>query len=114
MPKAKPILYLGTLFPSQYALAKHLGISQPQIHRRIRRGTLESPKDTRLNLLLGPLSNCQPVSALGHYWPSQKTAAADLGVSANAVSKALSEGRFEELVRRRLGPKAGMAPSAKE
>lgn len=114
MPKAKPILYLGTLFPSQHALAKHLGITYSSVHSRIRRGTLEQDNDTRLNLLLGPLSNRQPVSAHGHYWPSQKAAAKDLGVTTSAVSKALEKGTFDRLVLRRLGPKDGMAHSPRE
>lgn len=114
MPKAKPVLYEGVLFPSQHALARHLGLTQSTVHLRIHQGTLEQDNDTRLNLLLGPPSNRQPVSAHGHYWPSQKAAAIDLGVTASAVSKALEKGRFDRMVLRKLGPKDGMAPSPRE
>ena len=117
MPQAKPILYKGTFFPSQRALARHLGVSQSSIHLRLRRGTLEEnngPNPHPYPLFLGPLANCQPVSALGHHWPSQQAAATALGVTATAVCKALNKGRFEELVRRKLGPKDGMAPSPRE
>lgn len=114
MPKPKPVRYLNTLFPSQRALARHLGISQSSVHFRIRRGILEQDNDTNPAYLLGPLSNRQPVSALGHYWPSQAAAAVALGVTDSAVSKALNDGKFEELVRRKLGPRDNMAPSPKE
>ena len=114
MAKAKPVLYEGVLFPSQHALARHLGITQSKVYYLLNRGPVEDRKDPRLNLLLGPLSNRQPVSAHGHHWDSQTDAAKDLGVSTTYVSRCLDRGIFDRLVLRKLGPKDGMAPSPRE
>ena len=113
-----PITYRGQLFPSQRALALHLSVSEPTVSRAIRTGRVDrlgtgSPTGTEL-VELGRVARNQPCAALGWTWPSQLDAAIALGVTTAAVSKALNRGRFESMVRQRLGQKLGMAPSAGE
>jgi len=100
----KPVSRDGIAYPSQSALGAALGVSRATVSKAIQRNRLDRLGTGSTSGRLG----CQrpglwnPVSALGHHWPSQRHCAAELGVSDKTVHSALQRGRFDALVAKHL------------
>jgi hypothetical protein len=90
------ITHGGVTYRSMAALARALGLSRQRVHQAYRCGTMHTLGAGSARL--AGQQRCQPVAAHGFWWPSQKAAAADLGVPQSRVCRALQDGRFEDLV----------------
>jgi hypothetical protein len=103
----KPIPYDGKVYPSQAALARALGLTRSTVSFAIRHGRIDTlGTGTKSGWANVKDSRCQPVSAHGWHWPSQKAAAKALNCDEGTVSDNLNRGTFDRLVLQRLGVKA--------
>ena len=94
------ITHNGTRYRSLAALARSLGLSRPTVHKAWHNGRMATLGQGPSRA--GQRKRAQPVAAHGFYWPSQKDAAAALGVSTSAVCGALGRGTFDRMVARRM------------
>lgn len=102
----KPIPYDGKVYPSQAALARALGLTPSTVSFAILHGRLDTlGTGTKSGWANVKNSRCQPVSAHGWHWPSQKAAAKALNCDEGTVSDNLNRGTFDRLVLQRLGVK---------
>lgn len=74
-----PVIIRGTLYPSQSAAARALGVAQAVVFRALDRGTAD-------NVGLG---RSKPVTIDGTEYPSVTAAAAALGRAKSTISKRL-------------------------
>jgi hypothetical protein len=108
--RLKPIEHDGVIYPSQTALAKALGLHRATVSRAVWLGKLDSlGKGSKNGLALATRNSahvrCQPVSAHGWEWPSQKAAGEALGIKSSGVQGRLDRGTLGALVLQRLGVK---------
>jgi hypothetical protein len=94
------VYWNGTVYPSISAAAKAAGVSRQAMSEAVTQNRLHSVgKGTH-----GFKHRC-PVAAHGWHWPSQKDAAAALGVTPYVIWSRLNRGTFDRLVLQRLGVK---------
>ena len=102
----KPIPYDGNVSPSQAALARALGLTRSTVSFAVCHGRIDTlGTGTKSGWANVKDSRCQPVSAHGWHWPSQKAAAKALNCDEGTVSDNLNRGTFDRLVLQRLGVK---------
>ena len=84
MPAPQPTRIRGTLYPSQTAAARALGVNHATVHSALERGTEDK---------IGTSRRGRPCYINGKRWPSQSAAARAIGVRTASICKALAAGR---------------------
>lgn len=79
----QPTRYRGVVYPSQRALARHLGVHDATVYSALRRGTVDNIGAGR-----GPAK--RPCELDGVTYPSIRAAARALGVNPGAIHRRLA------------------------
>lgn len=87
MPAPQPTLIRGTVYPSQAAAARAIGVHHATVHQALERG---KPDGIGAGLIGRPGIPCY---INGKSWPSRAAAARAIGVRPASIGKALEAGR---------------------
>lgn len=108
--KKRAVTIGGKTYQSLSAYARENGFSPNGVYKAFRRVALEGYTGSchRVNMELLWAAARQPCSAHGYSWASQAECAKFLGIGQSYVCEVLREGKFEDMVARRLR-KLGLA-----